>query len=114
MDEIIADRGFFSSENIAAMEAEKLHYIIPFHRNNTLIDFEPLKRAAFKKEPHYFIFQERIIWYYAYESCRSFLQKTLLSNRRQFCQIKIRNVWHRSEMIAKMIALFKKIKLVLL
>ena len=30
----IADKGFFSCDNIAAMEAESLHYIIPLHRIN--------------------------------------------------------------------------------
>jgi hypothetical protein len=64
----IADKGFFSAENIALMEEEKLSYIIPLHRNNKLIDFGPLQRADFKKETQYFIFQNRIIWYYAYRN----------------------------------------------
>ena len=62
----IADKGFFSAENIAMMEQEDLSYIIPLHRNNALIDLTPLQQAAFKKELQYFIFQERIIWYYSY------------------------------------------------
>ena len=64
----IADRGFFSAENVAMMETEKLSYIIPLQRNNSLIDYSPLQRADFKKEMQYFIFQDRIIWYYAYQS----------------------------------------------
>ena len=64
----IVGKGCFSHDNIDAMEAENLHYIIPLHRNNRLIDFEPLKRTAFKKELPYFIYQERIIWYYSYEN----------------------------------------------
>jgi transposase len=63
----IADKGFFSAENIADMEAENLSYIIPLHRNNSLIDFSPLLRGDFKKEIQYFIFQDRIIWYYSYQ-----------------------------------------------
>jgi len=62
----IADKGFFSAENIAMMEQENLSYIIPLHRNNALIDLAPLQQAAFKKKLQYFIFQERIIWYYSY------------------------------------------------
>ena len=38
----IADKGFFSAENIAGMDEENLSYIIPFHRNNSMIDFSPL------------------------------------------------------------------------
>jgi hypothetical protein len=63
----IADKGFFSAENIRAMDEEKLSYIIPLHRNNQLIDFSPLQRNGFKKEMEYFIFQDRIIWYYSYQ-----------------------------------------------
>ena len=63
----IADKGFFSAENIAGMNEENLSYIIPLHRNNSMIDFSPLKQSDFKKEMRYFIFQERIIWYYSYQ-----------------------------------------------
>jgi hypothetical protein len=64
----IADKGFFSAENVAKMEAEKLSYIIPLQRNNSLIDYSPLQRAEFKKEMQYFIFQDRIIWHYSYQN----------------------------------------------
>jgi hypothetical protein len=64
----IADKGFFSAENIAMMKEEKLSYIIPLLRNNSLIDFSPLQQPDFKKELQYFIFQGRIIWYYAYRN----------------------------------------------
>ena len=62
----IADKGFFSAENIRMMNQENLSYIIPLQRNNPLIDFSPLQRNDFKKEMKYFFFQERIIWYYSY------------------------------------------------
>ncbi|MDR2841359.1 MAG: transposase [Paludibacter sp.] len=64
----IADKGFFSADNIAMMNEENLSYIIPLHRNNSLIDFAPLEKINFKKELKYFIFQERIIWYYSYQN----------------------------------------------
>jgi transposase len=64
----IADKGFFSAENIAMMNEENLSYIIPLHRNNSMIDFSPLEKPNFKKELKYFIFQERIIWYYSYQN----------------------------------------------
>jgi hypothetical protein len=64
----IADKGFFSAENITMMNEENLSCIIPLHRNNSLIDFSPLEKPSFKKELKYFIFQERIIWYYSYQN----------------------------------------------
>jgi hypothetical protein len=64
----IADKGFYSVQNINQLNEESLQYIIPLHRNNKFIDFEPLLNANFKKElKTYFIYQERIIWYYQYE-----------------------------------------------
>jgi len=77
----IADKGFFSAENIEMMNEEKLSYIIPLHRNNSLIDFSPLEKQNFKKDLNYFIFQDRIIWYYAYQNgdyqLITFLDETL-------------------------------------
>lgn len=64
----IADKGFFSANNIQELNKESMQYIIPLHRNNKLIDFKPLLKANFKKElKTYFIYQERVIWYYQYE-----------------------------------------------
>jgi len=63
----IADKGFFSPANIAMMEEEQLLYIIPLMRNNPLIDYAPLQSCDFKKDMRYFIFEERIIWYYSYQ-----------------------------------------------
>ena len=63
----IADKGFFSAQNIELLEEEKLSYIIPVQRNNSLIDFSPLQQNDFKKQMQYFIFQDRVIWYYSYQ-----------------------------------------------
>jgi hypothetical protein len=65
----IADKGFYSNENIKNLKENKMQYIIPLHRNNKTIDFSPLLQANFKKEiKQYFSYQERIIWYYTYEN----------------------------------------------
>lgn len=64
----IADKGFYSASNIKQLTENTLHYIIPLHRNNSLIDFSPLLKANFKKEiKSYFTYQERIVWHYSYE-----------------------------------------------
>jgi hypothetical protein len=64
----IADKGFFSAENLEMMNREKLSYIIPLRRDNLLIDFSVLEKQDFKKELQYFFYQERIIWYYSYQN----------------------------------------------
>lgn len=64
----IADKGFYSKDNIVELEKQTMQYIIPLMRNNHLIDFAPLLKPNFKKElKTFFIYQERIIWYYEYE-----------------------------------------------
>ena len=64
----IADKGFYSKNNIDQLQENKLFYIIPLHRNNNLINFSPLLKADFKKKiKNYFAYQNRIIWYYQYE-----------------------------------------------
>jgi len=64
----IADKGFYSEENIQQLTQNKLRYIIPVRRDNKVIDFSPLLKASFKKEiKTYFAYQGRIVWYYQYE-----------------------------------------------
>ena len=64
----IADKGFYSKENIAMMKTQNLQYIIPLQRNNKLINYQPLQKANFKTKLSYFIYQNRIIWHYSYKS----------------------------------------------
>jgi len=64
----IADKGFYSKDNTAMMKTQNLQYIIPLQRNNKLINYKPLQKANFKTNLEYFIYQNRIIWYYKYKS----------------------------------------------
>ncbi len=64
----IADKGFYSKDNIMMMKEHKLQYIIPIQRNNKLIDYLPLQAASFKHQLSYFIYQQRIIWFYKYKA----------------------------------------------
>lgn len=63
----IADKGFYSKSNIKAMNDNGLKYIIPLYRNNKLIDFSPLQKTDFKKSNSFFVYENRVIWYYAYQ-----------------------------------------------
>lgn len=64
----IADKGFYSKKNVADLKIASIHFIIPLYRNNSLIDYTPLRQANFKKGiKNYFTYQKRIVWYYEYE-----------------------------------------------
>jgi hypothetical protein len=64
----IADKGFYSKNNVASLKNASLHFIIPLYRNNSLINYAHLQQANYKKEiKNYFTYQKRVIWYYEYE-----------------------------------------------
>ena len=64
----IADKGFYSKKNAVDLKSASIHFIIPLYRNNSLIDYEPLQKANFKKGiKNHFTYQKRVIWYYEYE-----------------------------------------------
>jgi transposase len=58
----IADKGFYSEDNIAELEKFQLQYVIPLKRNHTLIDYRPLQKRSKKGMDHHFKFQERYIF----------------------------------------------------
>jgi transposase len=57
---IIADKGFYSDDNIATLEQFKAQYIIPLRRNCDLIDYSGLNE---KDTNDFFKYQGRFIWY---------------------------------------------------
>jgi transposase len=60
---IIADKGFYSEENIQTMDSFKLQYIIPLRRNNLLIDYSNLSISGNAGFDGYFSYRDRYIWY---------------------------------------------------
>lgn len=60
---IIADKGFYSKENVGFLKNEDLNFIIPLQRDSKLIDYSKLD----KRTNQYFKFQDRYIWYYSYQ-----------------------------------------------
>jgi transposase len=61
---IIADKGFYSASNLEKLDNNQLKYIIPLRRNNSLIDYSPIKKGDLKEFDGYFIYEKKIIWYY--------------------------------------------------
>jgi transposase len=60
---IVADKGFYSKENIDQLDAEKLQYIIPLKRSSKLIDYTPMETKGRKGFSNFLRYNERIIWY---------------------------------------------------
>lgn len=65
---VIADKGFYSKNNISLLEQEKLNYIIPLKRDSSLIDYSDLTENTFKQADTYFEHEGRIIWYRYYKT----------------------------------------------
>jgi transposase len=61
---LIGDKGFYSSDNEKALQDEGIHYILPLKRNSSLIDYLPVKQIDKKQFDGYFLFEDRIVWYY--------------------------------------------------
>jgi transposase len=63
---VIADKGFYSDNNVAQLEEERLQFIIPLRRSSTLIDYAPFDKSQRQGFQGYFKFNNRYIWYYSY------------------------------------------------
>jgi transposase len=76
----IADKGFYSKDNVAMLEEQNLKYIMPVRRSNPVIDYGPLGDGGFKIKNRRFIWQSRVIWYYQY-TASGFQYITYLDDR---------------------------------
>jgi transposase len=63
---IIADKGFYSEDNINQIHSENLRCIIPLRRSNLLIDYRPVKEKSKKAYEGFFEYSGRFVWYYSY------------------------------------------------
>jgi transposase len=64
---LIADKGFYSEDNIKCLDQESLCYLVPLRRNNKAIDYTSFDTNEIKKKKQFFVYQKRIIWYHTYE-----------------------------------------------
>jgi transposase len=65
---LVADKDFYSEENMKDLDSGGVQYIVPLRRSNSAVNYNPLLQADFKKTNEFFIYQKRIIWYYQYEN----------------------------------------------
>lgn len=63
---LIGDKGFYSEDNVLALEKEGLHYLLPLKRNSSLIDYSKIQTGDRRAFDGYFLFEKRAIWYYSY------------------------------------------------
>ena len=64
---VIADKGFYSKNNVDELQKEKVNFIIPMRRNNSLINYRDINTSDKSNFTGFFKFQERIIWYYTHK-----------------------------------------------
>jgi transposase len=64
---LVADKGFYSAQNVEALTKKQVKFIIPLHRNNKAINYAPLLQNDFKRQNGHFLYQKRVIWHYSYE-----------------------------------------------
>lgn len=64
---IIADKGFYSEDNIKQICNEKLKCIIPLRRSNLLINYKIVKEKNKKGYDGFFEYNGRFVWYYSYK-----------------------------------------------
>ena len=63
---VIADKGFYSQKNIEGLLAGQLKFIIPLKRNSSLINYQKIADSDKKSFDGFFIFHNKVIWYYTY------------------------------------------------
>jgi len=61
---IIADKGFYSKQNIDLLRSEQLEFIVPLRRNNLLINYDNIKTSDKKCFENFFMFENRVVWFY--------------------------------------------------
>ncbi len=60
---IIADKGFYSQDNVQTLDSFHLQYIIPLRRNNPMIDYSILSVPGNAGFDGYFSYRDRYIWH---------------------------------------------------
>jgi len=70
---VVADKGFYSEANKKLLLQEKLQFILPLKRDNTLIDYSALSDNTFKTNAIYFEHEKRPVWYRTYKHEKLFL-----------------------------------------
>lgn len=60
---LVADKGFYSANNVSVLDQEKWQYILPLPRRNSLIDYNVTQASNKKGFDGFFMYEKRPIWY---------------------------------------------------
>jgi transposase len=60
---LIGDKGFYSASNVKFLEKNRLGYVLPMKRTNSLIEYKPLSTGDMKDLDGYFLFEKRVVWF---------------------------------------------------
>lgn len=60
---VIADKGFYSKDNLDTLDGLGLKYIIPMRRSNPGIDYNAMQKTDNSNFDGYFEYQKRFVWY---------------------------------------------------
>ena len=63
---LVGDKGFYSEANVADLEKQDVHYILPLKRDSSLIDYGVVRSGDMRKFNGHFVFEKRPIHYYSY------------------------------------------------
>lgn len=65
---LVADKGFYSANNVEVLDNENWQYVLPLRRSSKLCNYEVLKTGDKKDFDGFFMFEKRAIWYKTYEN----------------------------------------------
>jgi transposase len=60
---VIADKGFYSKDNLETLKSIGIKYIIPMRRSNPAIDYSVMQKPDNSGFDGYFEYQKRFVWY---------------------------------------------------
>lgn len=63
---VVADKGFYSKENVESLRAEGLRFVIPMKRDNKEINYSDIASNQFKQGESYFQHEKRPVWHRTY------------------------------------------------
>lgn len=59
---LVADKGFYSKDNVKLLRDEELQFVLPLKRNSSLIGYGSLAENSFKDNAVFFTHENRVVW----------------------------------------------------
>jgi hypothetical protein len=59
---LVADKGFYSKENVGLLSSVGLEFILPLKRNSSLVAYQSLEDNSFKDGAVFFTHEKRVVW----------------------------------------------------